>query len=193
MTTQNFQNLTDEQLVAQFQSTRNNRLFGEIYNRYYQKVYHTCLGIVKDRDVASDLVQDVMIKVMDSLPKLQNGFLLGLWINRIAKNHSIDFCKERNSKAIVPADEQFDLVDETIDMEVLEAKEKIFEGLEHAFNDLKEEDRLFLSLKYYDNYSVEDLQKQYNLSKSAVKMRLARARKRVERLCKKEQLNELYL
>ncbi|MEZ4932048.1 MAG: hypothetical protein R2788_08020 [Saprospiraceae bacterium] len=41
-------------------------VFGEIYNCFYGKVFYTCLGIVKDRDLACDLVQDTMIKVLKS-------------------------------------------------------------------------------------------------------------------------------
>ncbi len=180
MTIQMIQNFSDEQLVAQFQATKNNDLFSEIYNRYYKKVYHTCLGIVKDREIAFDLVQDIMIKVMERLPTLQNGFLLGLWIHRIAKNYSIDYCKDRNNYRTTCVDERFDLtIDEGTEIEEREAKEIMLNELERVMNELKIADRALLSLKYFNNYSVEDLQKKYSLSESAVKMRLVRARKNV--------------
>jgi len=45
---------------------------------------------------------------------------------------------------------------------------------------LPEKDKRMLELKYHQNYSVKDLQKEFGLSASAVKMRLMRSRQRVE-------------
>ena len=125
MITSVFQNLTDEQLVTQFQvSNKDNLLFGEIYNRYYKKVHHTCMSIVKDQEVAYDLLQDIMIKVMEHLPKLKHGQLLGLWIHRIARNYSLDYCKDRNRQRIVHLDEYFHMAKVVNYSESLIVKEK---------------------------------------------------------------------
>ena len=83
---------------------------------------------------------------------------------------------------MIDIDDRMDMIDEITDMDVMHDKEKIFDRLEVVINQMKEEDRIFLSLKYFDNYSIEDLQNKFTLSKSAVKMRLARARKRMEQL-----------
>ncbi len=186
MTTQNFQNLTDEQLVVRFQTTQDNLVFGEIYNRHFKKVYHTCLGVVKDWNTASDLVQDVMLKVLEALPNLEHPQLLGYWMYRIAQNHAIQFCKDRKKQLSVSVDERFDLADDLADKEILENREQLFDGMDKVLSLLSIEDRTFISLKYFDNHSVEDLQIRFSLSKSAVKMRLARARKRMAKLYKRE-------
>lgn len=177
MIIQKIHNLTDEQLVAQFQASNDNLFFGEIYNRYYKKVYHTCLGIVKDRDLACDLVQDIMIKVMENLHALQNSFLLGLWIHRIAKNYCIDFAKNRHHLSMISSDDCFDIAAEGSGTEETDAKEILLKNVERVMLALREDDRTLLTLKYFDNYTVIDLQQKYSLSESAVKMRLARARK----------------
>jgi len=171
--------LTDEQLVAQYKASPDSQLFGEIYNRYYQKVYYTCLGLVKDRDTAYDMVQDVMIKVMEHLPKLENGFLLGLWINRIAKNHCIDYLKQRNRQPVSDLEETTDLAEETLDVEMLLENEQTFVKMEQAIKFLSAEEQELLQLKYTEGYSIQDLQDKYHINKSAVKMRLARVRKKL--------------
>ncbi len=192
MTIQMIHNFSDEQLVAHFQATKNNQFFSEIYNRYYKKVYHTCLGISKDREVSFDLVQDVMIKVMEKLPTLQNGFLLGLWIHRIAKNYSLDYCKNRNNWCMVNTDDRFDIVDEGTEIEEIEAKEKLLNGVARMMKELREEDSILLTLKYFDDYTIVDLQNKYSLSESAVKMRLARARNSMADIYHSKRLEEMY-
>ena len=191
MTIQMIHNFTDEQLVAEFQATNDNLFFGEIYNRYYKKVYHTCLGVVKDREQTCDLVQDIMIKVMEKLPTLQNGFLLGLWIHRIAKNSSIDYWKDRRNCSTIRHDEQFEIADEGTGIEEIEAKENLLNNIDRVMDELREEDRTLLTLKYFENYTVIDLQNKYSLSESAVKMRLARARKSMADLYTHVQLEGL--
>jgi len=171
--------LTDAQLVALYKDNQDGQVFGEIYNRYHQKVYFACLGIVKDRDIAFDMVQDVMIKMMDNLLKLENGFLLGLWANRIAKNHCIDYIKQRKKQALTDITVDFEIATEEIDMETILLKEQRFDSMESAVKELPIEERELVQLKYNEGYSVQDLQDKLGLSKSAVKMRLSRARKKI--------------
>ncbi|MEZ4952749.1 MAG: RNA polymerase sigma factor [Saprospiraceae bacterium] len=179
MTSSKYKNLTDEQLVSEFKQTKDNLVFGEIYNRFYGKVFYTCLGIVKDRDLACDLVQDTMIKVLKSLPTLQHEYLLGWWIHRIAKNLCFDYCKKRNQTNYLPLENCFEIAAEVYDMEASLLHEAKLDHLETVMGELNEEARTFIHLKYFENYSVEDLQSKYDLSESAVKMRLARARNKM--------------
>ena len=172
-------NLTDEQLVAQYKANPDSRLFGEVYNRYYQKVYFTCMGLVKDRGLAYDMVQDVMIKAMENLPRLENDFLLGLWIHRIAKNHCLDYLKQRKTQHTMDIDETEEIGIEDTDMEAILEKEETFSKMEKAIEYLSVEEQELIRLKYNEGYSVQDLQDKYHLNKSAVKMRLARTRQKL--------------
>ncbi len=178
----NLKNLTDEQLVTEFKQTRDNAIFGEIYNRYYQKVYHTCLGYTKSRDTAFDLVQDVMVKMMDKLPALEHGHLLGLWIHRVTSNYCADQYKKRKRFQTESIDDRFDMVAEEIDMEAILLKEDLLDGMEQMMEELGEESAAILRLKYLEGKSVKELQSQLNLGPSAVKMRLKRGRSKIAEL-----------
>ena len=170
---------TDEQLVAQYKATLDSQLFGEVYNRYHQKVYYTCLGLVKDRGLAYDMVQDVMIKAMEHLPKLENGFLLGLWMHRIAKNHCLDYLKQRKNQYTHDIEDTTEVGAEDTDMEAIFEQEQTFAKMKKALQQLSTEEQELIQLKYQEGYSVQDLQDKYHLNKSAVKMRLARTRQKL--------------
>lgn len=178
----NLKNLTDEQLVIEFKQTKDNEIFGEIYNRYYQKVYHTCLGYTKSRDTAFDLVQDVMLKIMDKLTALDNGHLLGLWIHRVTSNYCADYYKKQKRFKMDSIEDRFDVVAEETDMEVLLEKEMKLDGIEVIMNELGEESLEILRLKYLEGYSVKELQTKLDLGASAVKMRLKRGRASIVKL-----------
>ena len=179
ITNKSISTLTDEQLVIQYKESSDSQLFGEIYNRYHERVYFTCLGLVKNRDTAYDMVQDVMIKVMEHLTRLENGFLLGLWIHRIAKNHCIDYLKQLNRQSVSDLEETLELEAEPTDMEAIWEEEAIFVQMEAALTQLSEEEQELIRLKYTEGSSIHDLQEKLKLNKSAVKMRLARTRKKL--------------
>lgn len=183
----NLKNLTDEQLVTEFKQTRDNAVFGEIYNRYYKKVYHTCLGYTKSRDAAFDLVQDVMVKLMDKLPALEHGHLLGLWIHRVTSNYCADQYKKRKRFQTDSIDDRFDCAAEETDMEALLAKEHLLDSMEGLMEELGEESANILRLKYLEGNSVKELQSKLNISTSAVKMRLKRGRNKIVTLYQAKQ------
>lgn len=182
------QSLSNDQLVVLFQSSFDQQYFGEIYQRFHRKVFALCLSYSKDRQTADDLMQDVMIKVYENLPKLKNPELLGVWVNRIAKNYCIDFCQSNQQKYSGGIEEYHHLEAEETDVESLQKKDQVYEMLPVLLSSMRVEDQLLLQLKYFQNYSIEDLQKELQLSESAVKMRLSRARKRMQKLFAEKQL-----
>lgn len=183
----NLKALTDEQLVVEFKQTRNNEIFGEIYNRYYKKVYNTCLGYTKSKDAAFDLVQDIMLKIIDKLPSLDNGNLLGLWIHRVASNYCADNYKKTKRFSMESLEDRFDIASEETDMEALAAKEVLFDKMENLLADFDEETLSLLRLKYQEGNSIKELEVKLNLSASAIKMRLKRGRNKISKLYNSQQ------
>lgn len=171
--------LTDEQLVTKFQQTGDNTIFGEIYNRYNKKVFKICLSYTKDRATSFDLTQDVMIKVMEKLPALENANLVGLWIHRVASNFCADYYRAQKKTQFESIEERFDLADEVTDMEVLQDRENLLDGMESILNNMDEETANILRLKYLEGHSIKELQSELNLNSSAIKMRLKRGRNQV--------------
>lgn len=175
-------NLTDEQLVIDFKQTGDNAIFGEIYKRYNKKVFKTCLGYTKDRTTAYDLAQDVMIKVMEKLPSLENEYLVGLWINRVACNLCTDYYRIQKRLQFDTIEERYDIAEEVTDREGLIAHEALLDGIEDIMGELEEETATILRLKYLEGHSIKELQEKLNLGSSAIKMRLKRGRNQIIKL-----------
>ena len=62
------------------------------------------------------------------------------------------------------------------------SREALESNLDEYLQMISEEERQFLILKYHMNYSVKDLQKEFELTASAVKMRLLRARMKMSQI-----------
>jgi len=174
--------LIDSQLIGLIHSG-NREAFGELYHRYYKKVYHRCLSFTKDPDEAFDLAQEALMKAFDKLYTFRGDSAFSTWLYTITTRHCLAGWKKENKKNSIPllaVDQQsYELPDPDGMAERVEQETIMFRLL----NALPEPELQLLTLKYKDGVSIENLQSALDLSPSAIKMRLKRS---------KEKLNLLY-
>jgi RNA polymerase sigma-70 factor (ECF subfamily) len=173
----------DSQLIGLIHSG-NREAFGELYHRYYKKVYHRCLSFAKDPDEAFDLAQEALMKAFDKLHTFRGDASFSTWLYTITTRHCLaGWKKEHRKKGVtlpaVAEQHHYDLPEEDGVADRAE-QETIMFRLLHA---LPEPELQLLTLKYKDGVSIEKLQATLDLSSSAIKMRLKRS---------KEKLNVLY-
>ena len=67
------------------------RAFGQLYERYADRVYRYLRVRTDSEEDAADLTQQTFLQVLDALPKFQQrGVPFSVWLFRIARNASID-------------------------------------------------------------------------------------------------------
>ena len=181
--------LTDKQLIQRHQDSGDQECLEELYRRYHQKVRLYCYTILKDKETAEDITQDTFVRMVDRLSTLRNSDTFVSWLFRIARNLSLNYLQSKSKTKAERIEETLNLSDEIIDTEELEAKEHRIALMEILIDELPDEDRTMLKLKYLDKAGLKDIQEQFALSESAVKMRLSRARKKVLRLYDKKDAN----
>ena len=175
-------NLTDAELVLVYQNDSDARAFGELYNRYNKKVFLYVLKILKNREDALDITQDIFIKISKSLHSMKDAQAFIKWLFLVARNASIDFAVKNNrtkTSSLETAEEQ---IEEDFDMEEALLQEDRYDSMATAMSELPSEDKAILTDKYFNGKSVKELTINYNLSSSAVKMRLMRSRQRLNHL-----------
>ena len=90
-------NIQDRELIKGFMEG-NDQYFDILIQRYKSKVFTTIYLIVKDRCIAEDLFQDVMIKVVRMIRSgkyNEEGKFLP-WVMRISHNLIIDFFRKNS-------------------------------------------------------------------------------------------------
>ena len=182
--------LTDEEIVIAITQEGNTDLFGLLYNRYYDKVYRKCLSFVRDKDLAQDMVQDVLVKVFNQLSKFKGTSRFSTWLYAITYNFCVEYYRKNNRYLTVDIQEGPEIAeaDDTEEKELLQSRTH---QLKKALEQIPTEDRMILLQKYQGGTSIKELMNQLNISESAVKMRLSRARKRIKQIIDEAERTEL--
>jgi len=176
---------TDEELIAAIRE-ENRESLGELYNRYYKKVFYKCLSFTRNQEEAFDLAQESLMKAFDHIDSFKGESSFSTWLYIITHRHCLAAIKKSGRI-------QFHALEENItNDEGNDPSHNADENSERAERELimyslikalPEKEKNLLELKYLQGESIENLQVQMNLSSSAVKMRLKRTR---------EKLNALY-
>jgi RNA polymerase sigma factor (sigma-70 family) len=74
--------------------------FRLLVDRFQDKVFRTCLGLVNDREDADDLTQEVFIEAFRSIRTFRAESGLSTWLCRIAINKSLNFVRSAKRKMI---------------------------------------------------------------------------------------------
>jgi RNA polymerase sigma-70 factor (ECF subfamily) len=67
----------------------------ELYSSLGPAVYRRCLKLLRDRDAARDATQDVFMKLVRDMDRLQDRETVMPWIYRVATNHCLNLMRSR--------------------------------------------------------------------------------------------------
>lgn len=186
--TKNVKQLSDESLIEAIVQTGKTDLFGILYDKYSNKVYRKCLSFVKDEDIAQDMVQEILIKVFTQLSKFKGKSRFSTWLYSITYNFCVEYYRKQTKYGTVDIDEGPEVYDVSDDEdELLHLR---VEQLKIALEHIAPDDKVILLMKYQDDISIKELMDVFDVSESAVKMRLARARQRVQVIVKEMEKRE---
>ncbi|GAB3542388.1 RNA polymerase sigma factor [Spirosoma fluminis] len=173
----------DEQLVHACQTATSSHSFEMLYQRYRDKVYRTCLSFTNDTQVAQDYAQDIFLKVFHKLDSFEYQSSFSTWLYVIAHNHCLDQHRLRKRLPTEPlAPDQVRTLSDSNSF-ADEADEDLLRLMERHLALMSPPEAALLRLKYEQGLSIVALSQHYQLSESAIKMRLKRSRDRLRNLC----------
>ncbi len=157
--------------------------FSYIINKYNKIAFTLAIRILKNREDAEEAAQDAFIKCYYALPYFNNNSAFSTWLYRIVYNCSISMLRKRNN-SLETITEDFDDNGNGIDFSVdnlslnklKDEEQKQYINL--AIEKLYSEESLVLTLYYQLDNSIEEIAKIMEISKSNVKIKLFRTRKK---------------
>jgi len=167
----------EENVLVQRSEEGDQEAFSALVNKYKTKVFRLAFSLIRDRDIADDLAQEVFIKAYLSLPKFQHKSEFGTWLYRIAVNHTKDYLRKKMRRKEVPLEDfAISQEDDTLAPEKDREEEQKIALFYRSLDELPEKYRLILTLRDRQGFSYAEIAKILKVSPGTVDSRLHRAR-----------------
>jgi RNA polymerase sigma-70 factor (ECF subfamily) len=159
--------------------------FSELVKQYDRRVFRMAKQITQNDDDAEDVLQETFLKAYTHLDDFQGNSKFYTWLVRIAVNEALMKLRKRRSDRTVPLDEPIDTGEDEVVREIAVwdenpeqqySRDELSSILEEAIESLKPAYRTVFILRDIEEMSIEETAQALDLSISAVKSRLLRAR-----------------
>lgn len=180
-------NFTDIECVAQTLRGET-AAFGELVERYSQRVYALVSGIVGVGGDAEDLTQEIFIKAWKGLSRFSCRSSFATWLYRIAYNAAISSRRAKRTR-LVDMDPRrlMELPDEE---ERQLFSESTIASLERALEALPACQRAVVELHYRQNLTLAEVADVIGSNENNVKVIIHRARRQLAQLIKESEDGE---
>jgi RNA polymerase sigma-70 factor (ECF subfamily) len=178
---------TDEAALVRRVQANDEMAFRDIVDRYQAKVFSIIYGILRNRNDAEDIAQQVFAKIYFSIKNFDFRSSLLTWIYKITVNECYDYLRKKRVRKLVyesefsaedsmrlensePATDQAPGVDQRLAQHDLILK---------LLSKVSEEDRSLILLKEVEGHSVEELAGMTGMNENTIKVKLFRARQKL--------------
>ena len=159
----------------------------EIFNKYHKKVYRIAYGVVRHREEALDIVQEVFIKLFRSIKNFKGKSHFYTYLYRMVMNTAIDHARKTGKQFISSLDEEgsFEPSDELEKgPERILLQKELEERVKGAMEKLPAEQRAALIFRDVEGLSYQEMAEAMGCSIGTVMSRLHYGRKRIQELLK---------
>ncbi|MCH5252957.1 MAG: sigma-70 family RNA polymerase sigma factor [Lachnospiraceae bacterium] len=144
---------------------------------YGNDILRLAFSFLKRREDAEDIVQDTLIRFMQSGGVFENEEQMKAWLLRVAANLCRDYLKSAEKKKTVALPEGYDVAAEEL---LPEGESEVLK----AVMALPEKYRSAIHLYYYEEYSTKEIAEILSKKEVTVRSLLKRGREKLENMMK---------
>lgn len=160
------------------------KAFASLLGRYKDSIFFMLLKMVNNRNDAEDLTLETFGKAFKNLHQYSPTYAFSTWLFKIASNNCIDFLRKKKGTFIpIENSDNQSANSEQIKLKAkdLNPEEKLIRKqkailLHKVVRRLKPRYRILVELRYFKEFSYEEIAKELNLPLGTVKAQLFRAR-----------------
>ncbi len=170
-------------LLVQKARSGDQKAYAELLGRYRDAIYFMLLKMVNNPSDAEDLTIEAFGKAFKNIGQYTPNFAFSTWLFKIATNNCIDFIRKKRA-ATISLDQSNDdpetttvtIQSDTPDPEAHLINSQKVKLLREVVNKLKPRYRTLVELRYFKEYSYEEISHELELPIGTVKAQLFRAR-----------------
>jgi RNA polymerase sigma factor (sigma-70 family) len=170
-------------MLVELARNGNEKAFSNLLNRYRDSIYYMLLKMVNNSSDAEDLTIEAFGKAFRNLELFTPEFAFSTWLFKIATNNCIDFIRKKqvSPTRIDQLQDDIDNLTVNIQSDLPDPEETLINDqkiavLKDIVNQLKPRYRNLIELRYYKEYSYEEIAAELKLPIGTVKAQLYRAK-----------------
>jgi RNA polymerase sigma-70 factor (ECF subfamily) len=162
------------------------KAYAELMGRYRDAIFFMLLKMVNNKSDAEDLTIEAFGKAFKNIQQYSPNYAFSTWLFKIASNNCIDYLRKKRTNIIsidggIHDDKDNDaptihLRDDTPDPEEHLIKDQKALLMRTVVKKLKPRYRTLIELRYFKEYSYEEIAEELDLPIGTVKAQLFRAR-----------------
>ncbi|SHJ81381.1 RNA polymerase sigma-70 factor, ECF subfamily [Tangfeifania diversioriginum] len=159
------------------------KAFTRLLGRYKDAIYFMLLKMVNNRNDAEDLTLEAFGKAFKNIHQYSPTYAFSTWLFKIASNNCIDFLRRKKGTYVTIENNESGQNNEAVRLKSKEPdpEEKLIRQqkailLHRIVRRLKPRYRMLVELRYFREYSYEEIAKELGLPLGTVKAQLFRAR-----------------
>jgi len=175
--------VTDELAWVLQAQQGNDEAFAQLVEKYQTHVYNLCYRMLGEPEAAEDAAQETFLRAYQNLHRYDQSRSFATWLLSIGAHYCIDRLRRRKLSMFSMDEENddgttFEIADASSpDPEAESVKREDRDHLHILLKGLDETDRAAIIMRYWHDYSEMEIAESLNLTVSAVKSRLHRARR----------------
>jgi RNA polymerase sigma-70 factor (ECF subfamily) len=175
----------DYELVCAALHQGDRRAYTQLMDRYKESLYFKLIKMTGSEADADDMTIEAFGKAFNNLHTYSPEYAFSTWLFRIATNNCIDYMRKKRIKSMPlerPAIHEdrtsfeMKIADLSADPETLIIREQKNQNLRAIVDKLKPHYRILIELRYYKEYSYEEIAEKLELPVGTVKAKLFRAK-----------------
>ena len=159
------------------------KAYAELLGRYRDAIYFMLLKMVNNPSDAEDLTIEAFGKAFKNITQYTPNFAFSTWLFKIATNNCIDFIRKKRASTISldqsadnPDTASVTIQSDSPDPEASLINDQKIKLLRDVVSKLKPRYRTLVELRYFKEYSYEEISEELELPLGTVKAQLFRAR-----------------
>lgn len=178
--------------------TGDEKAFAKLLSKYKDAIYFMLLKMVNNKNDAEDLTIEAFGKAFKNLHQYSPSYAFSTWLFKIASNNCIDFLRKKKGVHVSiennpESNENEQSVrlrskDPNPEEKLIRIQKAIL--LRRIVHKLKPRYRTLVELRYFREYSYEEIAKELNLPLGTVKAQLFRAREMLFKMIESTEIDD---
>lgn len=161
--------MRDEHIINLCQEGEFELAFNQIVETYSERLYWHVRRFVCSHEDTDDLLQNIFIKIWNSLSSFRGDSQIYTWLYRIATNETLNYLRKIRRENLICFEMVGDILANRVDEDPYFNGDALQRELHKAIQRLPEKQRLVFNMRYFDELKYEDIAEITGTSVGALK------------------------